>query len=314
MLISATIGNWRSHADESSISMRALPMEQEDDRIPVDSERGLEISPVLLSSGGKAGLTDFVKALGFAKSFIASSSKGIRLPIPMSSFIADKPVEAPASFDFVILADETFYAYSFSTDEDSVYTEKLSEIGEPGCDEIVFYERQGQDIKLGSPLVGDSRVEAHIDTLSPKQLFLVYLINIPKCDDVYRWFSDTLQVVLEDTTNAYRGPVLHTDQDRTDIREIPDLDPETSATKHAKIIWHLADTNYLVTPTMSIGESKVYAINGFASGVNSLVAEHMLNSFLESCADNTRTQMILVTEHMELLDSAIVRPDEILRD
>ena len=200
MIISFSVANWMSFRDRVTLSMVASRERQHGERVARLGRYQLRALPVMALYGGNAsGKTNLFKALSFAKAQVVEGSRpGARIPV--IPFLLDKNrAQQPARFEFEILIDEAFYAFSFSVTREKVLEERLVRVG--SASERTLYDRRSGQIEFDSSLKEDQFLRFVFRGTRDNQLFLTNSMSqdVKTFRKVYDWFSETLQIISPDT-------------------------------------------------------------------------------------------------------------------
>jgi len=128
MLISFSVENYRSFADEQTLSMEAVKDDAHPDHV-VDCGRFSLLKTAAIYGANASGKSNLLKAFGFMADFVQTSATEMTLGDPIRGaecFRLDKTRSgAPCSFDVRILLNGTEYQYGFSATKERVYDEWL---------------------------------------------------------------------------------------------------------------------------------------------------------------------------------------------
>ena len=201
MLIQFALENWYSFRERTQISMIAG-----EDRIHSETLAKLcayqtNILPIAAFFGGNAsGKTNLVIALSFARRMVVQGLKP-EVRIPREPFLLnDLTRQAPSSFAFEILVEETIYEYSFAVDDHIVKSERLIRIDK--SEEKVLFDRHPDSINLGDSLPNTEYLNYAFRGTRDNQLFLTNSVS-QKVEDfkpVHDWFRETLVLVPPDAS------------------------------------------------------------------------------------------------------------------
>jgi AAA15 family ATPase/GTPase len=133
MLLEFTVGNYRSFKEPATLSMVAAntkardPQVNENNTIVVDKKLTLLTSTVIYGANA-SGKSNFIKAMGFMRRFVITSSKEsvIEEPIRVSPFRLSTATEnKPSFFEVVFLLENVKYRYGFEANHEEVVSEWL---------------------------------------------------------------------------------------------------------------------------------------------------------------------------------------------
>ncbi len=128
MLISFSVENYRSFADEQTLSMEAVKDNAHPEHV-VDRGRFSLLKTAAIYGANASGKSNLLKALSFMVGFVRASATKMTLGDPIQGancFRLDKArAGTPCSFDIRILLNDTEYQYGFSTTKERVHDEWL---------------------------------------------------------------------------------------------------------------------------------------------------------------------------------------------
>jgi uncharacterized protein len=128
MLISFTVGNYRSFGDEQTLSLEAVKDNTHSDHVVNRGNFSL-LKSVAIYGSNASGKSNLLKAFEFMADFVRSSATGMNLGDPIRGadrFRLDKArSDMPCSFDIRVLLNETEYQYGFSASMERVHDEWL---------------------------------------------------------------------------------------------------------------------------------------------------------------------------------------------
>lgn len=144
MLIEFTVGNFRSFKEPVTFSMVAAKVNARDPQVDIDNTFRVEEDLTLLTSGAiyganASGKSNLIKALGFMRNMVLSSSKESQADDPINTvpFRLDTQTEQnPSFFEIVFRQEGIPYRYGFEVNTEKVKTEWL------------FYSPNGKEAKL----------------------------------------------------------------------------------------------------------------------------------------------------------------------
>jgi uncharacterized protein len=128
MLISFSVENYRSFADEQTLSMEAVKDDAHPDHV-VDCGRFSLLRTAAIYGANASGKSNLLKAFKFMAGFVRVSATKMNLGDPIHGadcFRLDKTrVGQPCSFDIRVLHNDTEYQYGFSATRERVHDEWL---------------------------------------------------------------------------------------------------------------------------------------------------------------------------------------------
>jgi hypothetical protein len=198
MLLSFRFANFRSFQDEQELSLIAGPGKEKAEVLipaPGVDEEGLPVAAIY--GANASGKSNILRALGFMVSAVRLSHAAWKpdSEIPREPF-AGSDATIPSSFAIDFLDQGVRYQYSFSVTNEAVEEEWLYAYPK-GKRQMWFLRNAGKRIAFGEKLGGDNRV---IENLTrPNSLFLSAAAqnNHKALAPVFRWFSGSINLVLE---------------------------------------------------------------------------------------------------------------------
>jgi uncharacterized protein len=213
MLLSFSIGNFRSFKDEQTLSLiaskrlgdaNALP---HCTAVPGTDESALRVAAVYGANG--AGKSNLIRALGVVEQLVLRGTPpGER--ITFDPFLLDQETrENPSCFELQFVQDGRVFRYGFGCDAERVHEEWL--IFYEGRKERPVFTRTSSDkgavqVELGSASE-QANFPARLKALAevgarPNQLFLTEVVNLddagaqgPLCRQAINWFASTLTII-----------------------------------------------------------------------------------------------------------------------
>ena len=128
MLISFTVENYRSFAEEQTLSLGAVKDDTHPDHV-VNRGKFSLLKSIAVYGSNASGKSNLLKAFDFMANFVKNSATEMNLGDPISGanhYRLDKARSGmPCSFDIRVLLNETEYQYGFSASEERVHDEWL---------------------------------------------------------------------------------------------------------------------------------------------------------------------------------------------
>lgn len=197
MLISFSFSNWMSFKNTTQFSMVAEKERQHGERVPKLGKYKIRALPIAAIYGGNAsGKTNFFKALSFAKKLVVHGTQPDML-IPMDTFKLDPGcIDAPSTFAFQLLLDETIFEFSFTATRKKILEEKLVKI--TSTSEKVLYARINGKITLSKK---DNFLKYASQGTRDNQLFLTNAVSqkVEAFKPIYDWFREKLILIAPDS-------------------------------------------------------------------------------------------------------------------
>lgn len=212
MLIELSVANYRSFRDEVTFSMVASAIEAEGARLDERNQFAAPGDIKLLTSAAiyganASGKSNLVAAIAFMRRFVLTSSNISELDegIAVEPYRLGQETDSqPSFFEVVFIAEEQHYRYGFEANAERVVTEWLHlvptlrtpNLNEDDLDEVVLFDREGDDIEIGDEFKAEGL--DLIDRTRSNALFLSVVAQFagPRAQTVIKWFR---------TCNAVRG-------------------------------------------------------------------------------------------------------------
>ena len=209
MLISFSFSNWMSFREPTSFSMIASRERQHGERVSRIRKYQTRVLPIAALYGGNAsGKTNMFRALNFARDLILHGTRPDR-PIPVQPFqLNAQSRNQPSSFQFVLLVNESIYAYEFTVSQERVWEERL--VKSTSTREQVLYDRSRSPGEFHSSLPDHPFLEFVFRGTRPNQLLLTNAIsqNVKALRPVYDWFENSLILITPDDRFTSVEPFL----------------------------------------------------------------------------------------------------------
>lgn len=385
MLVSFSLENWMSFREPVTFSMIASRERQHGDRVPRLGKYSTRVLPVAAIYGGNAsGKTNFFKALNFARDLIVVGTRPDGLILVEPFRLDGKMADQPSRFEFVLLIDETLYAFSFAVTREAVVEEKLVLIS--SASEKVLYHRRDGKIDFDDALAKDQFLQFAFQGTRDNQLFLTNSVSqkVNNFRPVYDWFRHTLVMIAPDSRfgpydmffdESHPGysrmnemlAQLDTGISRLGGEGVPFESiplPESVKNKLLEDLKDDAVLNLMTEPKnerfvvsrkggkvvarklvayhpkadggdvdfeicqesdgsqrlinllpafidlKTSGAERVYVIDEIDRSLHTLLTRRLLETYLASCSTETRTQLLLTTHDVLLMDQQLLRRDE----
>lgn len=199
MLLHFSFENFRSFREEQLFSMVAIEdLRDHDDRLIVVGKPKIEVLPVTAVFGGNAfGKSSFVEALQFVKNMILHPAKP-ETQIAINPFFLDPKAKAlPTSFELSMLSKESEYEIFIKLTSSEVIEEEISTI-KNGSKRKIYH--RGIKNYANKSLDPDGKIKTVMEAAEKNALLISdpLLQKMPQLNPVYKWFSETLQIVSPD--------------------------------------------------------------------------------------------------------------------
>jgi hypothetical protein len=201
MILRFRLSNFRSFRDETELSLVATSLD-DGDSIAVtvgDDARQLDVVPIAGIFGANAsGKSNLLKGLAFMRMAVDISHRrwDPNQPIPRDAFCLNRTSEQlPTMFDLDFVIDAQRYQYGFEFDDDKFLSEWL--YAYPKGRTRLLFERDGNDIRFGTHLVGNNKSSQEI--LRPNSLFLsaAATANHSGLSPIFTWFRNGISIRQE---------------------------------------------------------------------------------------------------------------------
>ncbi len=196
MLLRLSIKNFLSFYKKVEFDMFPnLKRERFQNHIYTENEIPLLKQAAIYGYNG-SGKSNFIKAVGFLQSFVLNENflKSIDLKDYKFQLVAKN--ELPVSFEVEFFYKDKYYIYS--TEISEIISEKLriSNLGE--SEDILIFERNGNEIK--SPYLQNETSSVQLLEMNPKSSLLPLNKQFPilsnlDCNHVFDWFSNQLEII-----------------------------------------------------------------------------------------------------------------------
>ena len=217
MLISFTVENYRSFAEEQTLSLEAVKDDTHPDHVANRGKFSL-LKSIAVYGSNASGKSNLLKAFDFMANFVKNSATEMNLGDPISGanhYRLDKArFGMPCSFDIRILLNETEYQYGFSVSKERVHDEWLF-VTRKGTKSTNPLSRrfdpstENTDWKLRGELKGSRDL---IEKTRDNGLFLSRAaeMNIDCVKELFLWFKERLRhlslvtppaVLMQETAN-----------------------------------------------------------------------------------------------------------------
>lgn len=197
MLVSFTVGNWKSFREKGELSLQATAERRFRWSLPVLPAPAGRLLPVLALYGANAsGKSNFFSAIEFLKTFV---TRGVEPgePIPVHPYrLASKKLNAPLDFSVVFSQDGRLFEYSISLDARKVLFEKLVEYRSRTRESVLFERKEGDAIVFGKK---EDTPRNHF-VFEGTQANLAFLTSafrqkVTFVEPACRWFRDSLHLI-----------------------------------------------------------------------------------------------------------------------
>ena len=201
MLISFSVENYRSFADEQTLSLEAVKDDAHPDHV-VDCGRFSLLKTAALYGANASGKSNLLKAFDFMAGFVKASATKMTLGDPIRGadcFRLDKArAGMPCSFDIRVLLNETEYQYGFSATKERVHdewlyiTRKGARVDEPAFPHVLIPATGKTEWTLRGELKGAKDIT---EKTRDNGLFLSRAaeMNVDCVKELFSWFMGRLR-------------------------------------------------------------------------------------------------------------------------
>lgn len=345
MLLFFGLENWMSYREPYGFSMMATPGETFSSHLAVIPGQRRVLPVSLLFGGNASGKSNFFDAIGYLRGLVV----GHFLPQDSLPFLLDeKKRQAPTNFQADFLYREQLLRYQLSIDRSRVLHEALYELDQDLHAETTVFQRQ-QDELIHSETLSEEAMagaEEYLACDHSKQLLLRQLIaESEAAEAAYMWFRECLIVQNSRFSEETRFDLIESLGEKPQLLDLinkllPLLDNsidhfELAANKEKQLfavhrdtsgqkirfplrqeasgIRHLLD----ILPPLILSlddetrQAHVMVIDEWDRNLHSLLAQELLNFFLEQRHPDGRTQLIISSHDLNLLNREMFRSDEL---
>lgn len=345
MLLFFGLENWMSYREPYGFSMMATPSETFSSHLSVilGERRVLPVS--ILFGGNASGKSNFFDAMAFLRGLVL----GHYGPEDSLPFLLDeKKRQAPTNFQIDFLYEEELLRYQLSINRTCVSHEALYQLDQDLQAEKTVFQRH-QDELITSDFLTDEAIagaEEYLDCGNSNQLLLRQLIVESKAaEGAYMWFRECLSVqnsrfseekrfdLLEslsekpqlldlinkllplldngidhfelDLNNKKQLFAVHRDNAGREIR-FP-LQQEASGIRHLLEIL----PPLILSLDDEVSSAHVMVIDEWDRNLHSLLSMELINFYLEQRLAESRSQLIVSSHDLNLLNREMFRSDEL---
>jgi AAA15 family ATPase/GTPase len=348
MLIRFTLENWMSFKNSATFSMVATNLRKFNQRI--HKARHFRLLPIAAIFGGNAtGKSNLVQAFLFSKFFVAKDTPQ-KSSLRVTPFLLDpQTANAPTSFKFEVLLDESIYDFSFKIKANKVIEEKLSLI--TNTKDILIYERHNNTIIINNKNSTDPFYSAIKKGTTDDRLFLTTSIMF-NCQDyrsIYDWFCNSLYIltsdyiyfdrsIFYDLNNPYNKKFIEllnqldlglsqfiTDQLNLTQNNNGQVNAKKLLSVHRdinedEVIFELGQESSGSLRLMNIlpafislydNENKTFIIDELDRSIHTQLTKSLVEKYLNLCSISNKSQLVFTTHDIQLIDDKLLRTDEI---
>ncbi|HZJ90412.1 MAG TPA: ATP-binding protein [Oscillospiraceae bacterium] len=345
MLLFFGLENWMSYREPYGFSMMATPSETYSSHLAIIPGKRRVLPTSLLFGGNASGKSNFFDAIGYLR----GSVLGHYLPEDSLPFLLDeKKRQSPTNFQIDFLYREKLLRYQLSIDRSRVLHEALYELDRDLSAETTVFQRQLDDL-LHSDSLSEEAIagaEEYLACDNSKRLLLRQLIaESDAAESAYMWFRESLSVQNSRFSEEARFDLIESLGEKPQLLDLinkllPLLDNsidhfELAANKDKQLfavhrdtsgkeirfplqqessgIRHLLDIlpPLILSLDDEVSQAHVMVIDEWDRNLHSLLAQELLNFFLDQRRPDSRTQLIISSHDLNLLNREMFRSDEL---
>lgn len=191
MLVSFTLGNWRSFRHQATLSMIPSSERRFGWTLASFPNNPKKLLPIAAIYGANAsGKTNFFKGLQFLADFIIHGLED-GSPIPIDPNRIDPNAETePTFFCIVVRLESKVYKYVIELTSKEVISEELYQITSTGKEKFLFIRRINEKLRI-APSLASQRIHFIYEGTPDNLLFLTnaYRQKVEFLDPIYKWFK-----------------------------------------------------------------------------------------------------------------------------
>lgn len=345
MLLFIGIENWMSYREPYGFSMMATPSETYSSHLShIPGERS--VLPIGILFGGNAsGKSNFLDAIAYLRGLVLGQFS----PEDSLPFLLDKEKrQAATNFQIEFLCREKLMRYQLSINRERVLHEALYELGQDLNVAATVFLRLEDEIVDSDSLSAEALATAtdYLDCDNSDHLLLRQLIiDSDQAECAYTWFNECLSVQNSRFSNDERFDLMDSLSEKPQLLDLinkllPLLDNgidhfeiDTQNKKQLVAIHHDSNGDELRFPLRreasgvrnlleilpplilslddEVSEAHIMVIDEWDRNLHSLLSLELLNFFLEQRRPEVRTQLIVSSHDLNLLNREMFRSDEL---
>lgn len=199
MLIEFKFSNFLSYKEMTSFSMVAGKERTNSKTLASIPKFRLKLLPLAAIYGANAsGKSNLIKALGFLKTLVTTQRvKGI---IPLRHFYYSEDKNTISNFEISFLVNELIYEFKIACNEDGLLYEELIERNSRS--EKTLYLRDKDKVQINPKINSHDAIQCVADRSLNRPCPLLTTLSSMKFkpfEGVFRWFSEELKVIHQDS-------------------------------------------------------------------------------------------------------------------
>lgn len=199
MLIEFKFSNFLSYKEMTSFSMVAGKERTNSKTLASIPKFRLKLLPLAAIYGANAsGKSNLIKALGFLKTLV--TTQRVKGKIPLRHFYYSEEKNTISNFEISFLVNELIYEFKIACNEDGLLYEELIERNSRS--EKTLYLRDKDKVQINPKINSHDAIQCVADRSLNRPCPLLTTLSSMKFkpfEGVFRWFSEELKVIHQDS-------------------------------------------------------------------------------------------------------------------
>lgn len=199
MLIEFKFSNFLSYKEMTSFSMVAGKERTNSKTLASIPKFRLKLLPLAAIYGANAsGKSNLIKALGFLKTLV--TTQRVKGKIPLRHFYYSEDKNTISNFEISFLVNELIYEFKIACNEDGLLYEELIERNSRS--EKTLYLRDKDKVQINPKINSHDAIQCVADRSLNRPCPLLTTLSSMKFkpfEGVFRWFSEELEVIHQDS-------------------------------------------------------------------------------------------------------------------
>jgi abortive phage resistance protein-like len=199
MLIEFKFSNFLSYKEMTSFSMVAGKERTNSKTLASIPKFRLKLLPLAAIYGANAsGKSNLIKALGFLKTLV--TTQRVKGKIPLRHFYYSEDKNTISNFEISFLVNELIYEFKIACNEDGLLYEELIERNSRS--EKTLYLRDKDKVQINPKISSHDAIQCVADRSLNRPCPLLTTLSSMKFkpfEGVFRWFSEELKVIHQDS-------------------------------------------------------------------------------------------------------------------
>lgn len=199
MLIEFKFSNFLSYKEMTSFSMVAGKERTNSKTLASIPKFRLKLLPLAAIYGANAsGKSNLIKALGFLKTLV--TTQRVKGKIPLRHFYYSEDKNTISNFEISFLVNELIYEFKIASNEDGLLYEELIERNSRS--EKTLYLRDKDKVQINPKINSHDAIQCVADRSLNRPCPLLTTLSSMKFkpfEGVFRWFSEELKVIHQDS-------------------------------------------------------------------------------------------------------------------